>query len=77
MLAMTIDMLKLLSPDAQAKLTWEEGVFLGYREHDGKRYVLYQLQGFYIEFHYHMAGNKILSQLAFGDVALLDAYFEQ
>lgn len=66
-----------LSTTAQADLTWDRGVFLGYREQDGTRYVLYQVDGFYVEFQYDMASNQINRQLSFDDTALLDVYFEQ
>ena len=74
---MGIEEFSSLSPAAQAGLTWDQGVFLGHRDQDGTRYVLYQLEGFYVEFHYHIADNKLTGQAAFADTAFLDPYFEQ
>lgn len=74
---MTIYDFKALSTDAQAKLVWEEGVLLMSREEAGIKYILYQYEGIYAEFHYHTTDNKLVQLKSFINPDLLDPYFEQ
>ena len=66
---------KALTADEQAKLTWEDGVFLMHRETKNIKYILFQLEGIYVEFHYNNKANKITRIKSFINPDLLDPYF--
>jgi len=67
---------KALTTEQQADLAWEKGVFLMHRIDQETKYVLYQLEGIYIEFEYDAAMNKLVNLKSFINPDLLDPYFE-
>lgn len=73
---MSIYDFKALTIEQQAKLAWDEGVFLIHRIENETKYILYQLEGIYIEFEYDVAMNKLVNLKSFVNPDLLDPYFE-
>lgn len=59
----------------QAETTWDKGVFLMDREEDGVKYILYQVEGLYVEFHYAVSSNTLTGLKSFINPDLLDPYF--
>ncbi len=64
-----------LSKDEQATKAWEDGVFLMHREAEDVIYILFQVEGIYVEFHYDNKVNRITRINTFTNPDLLDAYF--
>jgi len=68
---------KALTTEQQADLAWDKGVFLMHRIEKETKFVLYQLEGIYIEFEYDAAVNKLVNLKSFINPDLLDPYFAQ
>ena len=60
----------------QAEALWEHGVHIGERDDEVYRYVLYQLEAFYVETWYHKEYNVIRKFRAFEDTNELAPYTE-
>jgi hypothetical protein len=56
---MTLYEFKLLNQNEQADVLWEKGVMIADRQDESNTYLLYQLEGFYVEVIYHMSSNII------------------
>ena len=60
----------------QVKAIWHRGVFLAERRDEETRYVLYQLDAFYIEFSYNLSDNVQKEMSAFAGTGPLDPWLE-
>ena len=56
---MTLYQFKLLDLNTQAEILWEKGVLLADRADDKNKFLLYQLDGFYVEVMYNPESNCI------------------
>lgn len=72
---MSIHDFKSMSMNEQAKTAWEKGVHLMSREAGRAKYILYQVEGLYVEFQYTTAGNTLTGIKSFLNPDLLDPYF--
>lgn len=61
----------------QEDLLWRRGVELAGRKDELFHYLLYQLDGFYLEVKYTMPQGKIKEIICFEDMALIEIYLEQ
>ncbi len=64
-----------MTKDEQATKAWEDGVFLMHRTEDNTKYILFQVEGIYVEFQYDLTENKISRIKSFINPDLLDPYF--
>jgi hypothetical protein len=71
---MSIQEFKKLRELNQLRMVGSHGVFLAERTDPENRYVLYQLDGFYIEFVYGHPDPCLKAMDAFTGTALLDPY---
>lgn len=60
----------------QMKIVRQRGVKLAERMDRKNRYVLYQLDGFYVEFAYDLYSSSLKEMDVFGGTVLLDPYLE-
>ena len=74
---MTLYAFKLLVQDAQADLTWQDGVLLGFRQTSDQHMMLYRLEDFYVEFVYDSHQNEITEIRSFINDTLLEPYLAQ
>jgi len=74
---MTLYEFKLLNEDEQASMLWDIGVFLIERQDQIFRYVLYQIDGFYVEVWYHKDLNAIQSLKSFSSTRQLEPYLSK
>lgn len=74
---MTLQEFLLLSQDEQARLLYENGVYIGKRKLGKTAIVLYQLEGFYAEVYYHKYRCLIECISCFAGTARLDPYLAQ
>jgi hypothetical protein len=73
---MTFYQFKCLSEDDQEYLLWRKGVELGRREERSFHFVLYQVDGFYLEVKYYRPFATIIQIACFEDLALLKPYLK-
>lgn len=73
---MTATLFNALSTFEQMEIIWERGVFLAEREGKEFRYILYQVDGFYIEEMRSLNWNLLYPYRCFDDPSLLEAYFD-
>ena len=74
---MTFDQYSKLSSTEQESLLWSCGVEIASRDEDMYSFMLYQLDGFYIEVQYSRSLELIIGILCFESTKLLDPYLEQ
>ena len=71
---MTFNQFKYLSEDDQESILWKKGVELA-RKHDSfYHYILFQVDGFYMEIQYTFPERAIVRIMCFEDTALLEPY---
>jgi hypothetical protein len=58
----------------QTTAIWQKGVYLTERVEGFHKFILYQLEDFYVEVTWHTHFNVILKVASFTDVKQLDAY---
>ncbi|MBS1562803.1 MAG: hypothetical protein JST39_00385 [Bacteroidetes bacterium] len=73
---MTLGEFNELSELDQIRAIWHRGVFLAERLDNLTRYVLYQLDAFYIEFTYNVVNNTQKQMLVFAGTGPLDPWLE-
>ena len=73
----TFDEYKKLYPDEQEFLLWNRAVELLHKEEHSYKYILYQLDSFYIEVLYNISLDSIIDLIAFENVDRLDSYMEK
>lgn len=73
---MTIKDFLELDEMEQAEALWELGVHIAERDDEVYRYILYQLEAFYVETWYHKEYNVIRKFRAFDDTNELAPYTE-
>jgi hypothetical protein len=61
----------------QAEALWEYGVHIAEREDEVHRFILYQLNAFYVEAWYHKEYNVLRKFNVFDDMEQLQPYLEQ
>ena len=69
--AMTHYEFKLLDEAKQAELLWDKGVHLMEREDHIFKYILYQIDAFYVEVWFHKELNAIQLLKSFGSITPL------
>ena len=68
---------RLLSEAEQVRLLYNEGIYLGKRKAGRKIFLLYQVEGFYIEILYRVY-RRVIEQIRICETtAVLDPYLEQ
>ena len=70
---MTVYEYKALDKEQQYNMLWNKGVFLAGRIYKKHNYLLYQIEGFYVELKYN-SGFKILELRSFVNVNRLAPY---
>jgi hypothetical protein len=73
----TLSEFKLLSKIQQYETLRDKGVFVIDRSEGEFKFLLYQLDGFYLEVKYHKSSNRILRLKAFANIDLLKAYLKK
>lgn len=73
---MTFNQFKYLSEDDQEHLLWRKGVELGRRRDHRYHYILYQVDGFYMEVKFIMSDKTILEIACFEDIRLINSYLQ-
>ncbi|HYO21547.1 MAG TPA: hypothetical protein VER36_04010 [Flavisolibacter sp.] len=76
-MTMTLQGFLELPQDQQARLLYEQGVYIGKRKLCNTSIVLYQLEGFYAEVYYHKYRCLIECISCFAGTARLDPYLAQ
>jgi len=71
---MTLGEFNALSELEQIRSIWHQGTFLMERTDEDGRYVLYQLDAFYIEFAFDTVNNVQKDMFAFAGTGPLDPY---
>lgn len=74
---MTLYQFNALDEMEQAEAIWEHGVLLGNRTDGAYRHILYQIDGFYVELHYHMEHNALKGARVFANPDHLQPYLEK
>ena len=74
---MTFKEFKYLNETEQEELLWKQGVELGRRKGAIYHYILYQVDGFYMEVQYIMPGRILVQIACFEDPDLLDPYLDK
>ena len=74
---MTLKQFNKLDEHEQAEVVWDKGVLLADRLSLGFRYLVYQVDSYYVEFRYNIEYNLITGLGAFDDVTELKPYQEQ
>lgn len=74
---MQIHLFENFDQDSKARITWKNGVHIGYRS-EGKSYMsLYRLGNFYVEIQYHTCYDGIASIRTFICEDQLQPYLDQ
>jgi hypothetical protein len=76
-LIMTFNQFRYLSEDDQERILWKKGVELSRNEINGFHYILFQVDGFYMEVKYTLPLRSIIEIVCFEDVELLDPYLKK
>lgn len=71
---MTAEAFCQLNDENREDILTLEGSYIGQREANGLFFDLYQVQGFYVEFCYHIGRNSKVTTRIFADMDLLDPY---
>lgn len=74
---MTLYQFNLFNETQQAEILWDKGVHLSERKDHIFTYVLYQIDGFYVEVWYHREFNAIQRFRSFSSLNQLDPYLKQ
>jgi len=74
---MTLYQFNLMEKDDQANTLWELGVHIAEREEEVYKFILYQIEGFYVEVWYHKECNEIRKLRSFASVNQLDPYLSK
>jgi hypothetical protein len=74
---MTHYQFKLMEKDDQANTLWEHGVHLTELEDEGYKFILYQIEGFYVEVWYHKECNQIRKFRSFASTDQLEPYLSK
>ncbi len=74
---MTCKQYKNLGETDQEFILWARGVVLGQRVEEINMYVLFQVDGFYIEVQFHKPTAAVIGFHTFDDTDLLEPYLEQ
>lgn len=74
---MTLYQFNALDDIEQAEAIWEHGVLLRSRDEGDYRYILYQIDSFYVELHYHMQQNAIEKARVFANPDHLQPYLDE
>jgi hypothetical protein len=74
---MTFNQFKYLSEDDQENLLWKKGVELARKKDANFHYILFQVDGFYMEVKYIMPERSIMEIACFEDVGILDPYLRR
>jgi hypothetical protein len=74
---MTLNEFKLLDLNEQAQATWDHGILMGFREDPEYHMVLYRIDDFYIELHYHTSQNEITAIESFISEERLTPYLDK
>lgn len=77
MKSMTCKQYNNLGETDQEFILWARGVVLGQRVENIYMYVLFQVDGFYIEVQFHKPTATVTTFLTFEDTDLLEPYLEQ
>ncbi len=75
-LVMTFEQFRYLSEEDQENLLWQRGVELARSRDAIFHYILYQVDGFYMEVKYILPFNSILQIACFEDVDMLENYLQ-
>jgi hypothetical protein len=67
----------LLDEMEQAEILWEHGVMIANREEEETKYILYQLDKFYIEVQYHKEQNLLKGLTPFENMNRLSPYLDK
>jgi len=71
---MTLYQFKTLDEEEQYNTVWNNGVFIAVRISKEDKFLLYQIDGFYVELKYDVNINKIVELRSFGNVSRLEPY---
>ncbi len=74
---MTMEQFKMADEMEQTEALWEKGVHIAEREDDIHRFILYQLDAFYVEAWYHKEYNVLRKFNVFDDTTQLKPYLDQ
>ncbi len=74
---MTFEQFRFLSEDDQEHILWQKGVELSRDKVGRYHYILYQVDGFYMEVKYIMPHRTIIEIACFEDVDLLEPYLKK
>lgn len=74
---MTLYQFNLKEKDDQADTLWEHGVHITDREDEEHKFILYQIEGFYVEVWYHKESNEIRKLRSFASTKQLDPYLSK
>jgi hypothetical protein len=74
---MTLKQFNHMDETEQGEAVWDHGVLLGNFREDPFRYILYQIDSFYVELRYHQDHNVLTGIRAFDDTNELEPYMEQ
>jgi hypothetical protein len=74
---MTLCQFNKLDEIEQAEAIWEKSVLLGSRTDGEYWHILYQIDGFYVELHYHLVHNELKRARVFSNPDHLQPYLEQ
>ena len=74
---MTFEQFKYLNEVDQEMLLWTKGVEVASRTDGMNRYVLFQVEGFYMEVKYSVIFNLIKRIICFDSTDLLDQYLSE
>jgi hypothetical protein len=74
---MTLYQFNALNEMQQAEAIWEYGVLLDSRIEGEYKHILYQIDSFYVELHYHMEHNTLKGARVFANPDHLQPYLEK
>ena len=74
---MTAEAFCQLNDESREDILTLEGTHIGQREVNGLFFDLYQVQGFYVEFCYHLGRNSKVTTHIFDDTDQLDPYLSE
>jgi hypothetical protein len=74
---MTLYQFNSLDENEKHQLVWNEGVLLASREDNELKYLLYQVDSFYVELKYDVCSNEIKPCKSFVSTNFLEPYLTQ
>ena len=66
-----------LTETDQDWILWSCGVAVAKRSDKLYNYILYQVEGFYIELKFHAGQKKVIAIYSFDDINLIDPYLDE